>query len=265
VITAGIDIGSLTAKAVILQGKKILGYDVMRVRARVGESAEAVLSGALIAAGVSQAKVQFCCSTGYGRFEIPSSQMNMSEISCHGRGAFWARDTVRTVIDIGGQDCKIVCLDDKGRVRSFLMNNKCAAGTGRSLELLSKSIGLSLGQLGTLSLRSRKRLQISNKCSIFMEMEVLQHLYKRNRRADIAYAINDAVAKRVVQMAHAQPIESEICITGGVSKNVGVVKILEELLRVRFCDLPVDPQIMGALGAAVFAQDELAKQQKEVA
>ncbi len=264
-ITAGIDIGSLTAKAVILRDKKIAGYDVMRVRARVNESAEAVLHGALIAAGVSLAQVKYCCSTGYGRFEIPYSQMNMSEISCHGRGAHWVRPTVRTVIDIGGQDCKIVCLDADGQVKSFLMNNKCAAGTGRSLELLSRSIGLSLQRLGPLSLRSRRKLQISNKCSIFMEMEVLQHLYKRKRRADIAYAINSAVAQRVVQMAHTQPIEDEVCITGGVSKNIGVVHILEELLGVHFCTLPVDPQIMGALGAAVFARDELSQQQRIVA
>ncbi|HOO71738.1 MAG TPA: acyl-CoA dehydratase activase [Spirochaetota bacterium] len=258
-IAAGCDVGSLTAKAVIMDDGFIISSKIIRDRKTPLESARAVMSEALSEAGLSFKSINYCCSTGYGRHSIPFALMNMSEISCHALGAFWAEKSVRTVIDIGGQDCKVISLDDCGMVSDFIMNDKCAAGTGRSLEILSRSIGLPLEKLGPVSLKSWKGIPITNKCSIFMELEVLQHLYKGKRTADIARGINEAVARRVVSLARSIEIKEAAAITGGVSKNIGVVKKLERLLGLRFTPLSVDPQIIGALGAAVFAANELKK------
>ncbi len=258
-IAAGCDVGSLTAKAVIMKGDVVIATKIIRDRSTPVESARAVMSEALREAGLVFQNINFCCSTGYGRHSIPFALMNMSEISCHAMGAFWAENSIRTVIDIGGQDCKVISLDSSGRVLDFIMNDKCAAGTGRSLEILSKCIGVPLEKLGPVSLKSWRPVLITNKCSIFMELEVLQHMYKGKRTSDIAYGINDAVARRVVSLGRNVDMRYEVAITGGVSKNVGVVRNLEKLLDIRFKPLGVDPQIIGALGAAVFASLELKK------
>jgi (R)-2-hydroxyacyl-CoA dehydratese activating ATPase len=252
-IVAGCDVGSLTAKAVILNDTGIITSKIIRDKPTPVQSATAVMEEALQNAGLKFDEINSCCSTGYGRHSIPFAGMNMSEISCHGLGAFWAEGSIRTVIDIGGQDCKVISIDTGGMVRDFIMNDKCAAGTGRSLEILSKTIGISLERLGPVSLRSWKPARITNKCSIFMELEVLQYIYKKRRTADIAYGINEAVAKRVASLANMIQLNENVAITGGVSKNIGVVRMLEKMLDIRFKHLPVDPQIIGALGAAVFA------------
>ncbi len=258
-IAAGCDVGSLTAKAVIMDEDAVIASKIIRDLKTPVESARAVMSEALREAGLVFPNINFCCSTGYGRHSIPFSLMNMSEISCHAMGAFWADRSVRTVIDIGGQDCKVISLDAGGMVSDFIMNDKCAAGTGRSLEILSRCIGVPLEKLGAVSLKSWRPVPITNKCSIFMELEVLQHMYKGRKTADIAAGINEAVAKRVVTLARTIDMRDEVAITGGVSKNIGVVRNLERLLDIRFKPLPVDPQIIGALGAAVFAANELKK------
>ena len=257
-MVAGIDIGSLTAKALILDHGIIRALHIMRVRPRPVDSATAVLEDALNIAGARMSDIQACCATGYGRLEIPFATMNMSEISCHARGAFWNDASIRTVIDIGGQDCKVISLDERGMVKDFIMNDKCAAGTGRSLEILSKAIGVELSDLGPLSLKSRRPVAITNKCSIFMELEVLQHLYRRTKLKDIAAGINLSVAKRVAALTKMLTLMPAICLTGGVSKNAGVAMGLEKLLEISFKPLTCDPQIMGALGAAVYAQEDLA-------
>ena len=255
---AGIDIGSLTAKAVILDHENIRATHIMRVRPRPIDSAKAVLEAALEAGHVRMSDIRACCATGYGRLEIPFATMNMSEISCHAKGAFWSDVSIRTVIDIGGQDCKVIILDHQGLIQDFIMNDKCAAGTGRSLEILAKAIGVELYSLGPLSLKSRRPVAITNKCSIFMELEVLQHLYRRVKLKDIAAGINLSVAKRVVALTKMLTLRPDICLTGGVSKNVGVSKGIEKLLGITFKPLCCDPQIMGALGAAVFAKETMA-------
>lgn len=252
-MVVGIDIGSLTAKGVIMEQNCMRSSHIMRVRPRPVDSAEAVLSEVLRTAGARMSDIEACCATGYGRLEIPFASMNMSEISCHARGAFWSDKSIRTVIDIGGQDCKVICLDGRGLVQDFVMNDKCAAGTGRSLEILAKAIGVELADLGRLSMKSRKPVAITNKCSIFMELEVLQHLYRRARLKDIAAGINVSVAKRVASLTKMLALKPAVCLTGGVSKNIGVSRGLEKLLGVTFQPLSCDPQIMGALGAAVFA------------
>jgi len=256
-ITAGIDIGSLTAKGIILEDNRIRASYIMRVKSSSLQSAEVVFKQILDDSGLSEKDIHCCCSTGYGRYDIPFSDINKSEISCHGLGAFWSDNSIRSIIDIGGQDCKVILVDDAGMVQDFVMNEKCAAGTGRSLELLCESIGISLGELGPVSLKSRGKLQISNKCSIFMELDVMTHLYNKKNKKDIAFAINTAVAKRVLQLVKSIRVSNNLCITGGVSKNIGVVSVLEKLLQTKFTPLKYDPQLMGAIGAAVFAGMEI--------
>jgi (R)-2-hydroxyacyl-CoA dehydratese activating ATPase len=256
-IVAGCDVGSLTAKAFIMNEKGRLAGEIIRVRSTNVDSATEVMEKALASAHLRFADLDCCCSTGYGRYEIPFARMNMSEISCHGLGAFRADQSIRTVIDIGGQDCKVILIDAVGNVRDFIMNDKCAAGTGRSLEILAKTIGVDLENLGDLALKSKKPINITNKCSIFMELEVLNHLYTRKRLKHIACGIADAVAKRVASLAKAIDIEDNVCITGGVSKNPAVVRQLAYHMNTSFKSLPVDPQIIGALGAAVYAMQAL--------
>ncbi len=259
-IAAGCDIGSLTAKALIMNERGLLAGEIIRVKSSTLDSAAEVMDKALTAGGLRFSDVDCCCSTGYGRFEIPFAQTNMSEISCHGLGAFRADNSIRTIIDIGGQDCKIILIDAEGNVRDFIMNDKCAAGTGRSLEILAKTIGIDIENLGYLAAKSKKPISITNKCSIFMELEVLNHLYTRKKLKHIACGIADAVAKRVASLAKAIDIEKNICITGGVSKNPGVVRQLAHHMNVSFTTLPVDPQMIGAMGAAIYAMEALKAQ-----
>ena len=259
-IVAGCDVGSLTAKAFIMNEKGKLAGEIIKVRSATIDSATEVMEKALASANLRFSDLDYCCSTGYGRYEIPFARINMSEISCHGLGAFWADSSIRTVIDIGGQDCKVILIDAEGNVRDFTMNDKCAAGTGRALEILAKTIGVDLEQLGTLAIKSKRPINITNKCSIFMELEVLNHLYARKKLKHIACGIADAVAKRVASLAKAIDIEKNICITGGVSKNPGVVRQLAYHMNASFKSLPVDPQIIGALGAAIYAMRTLEAQ-----
>jgi len=262
-ITAGCDVGSLTAKAVILKDNQIISSFIAGVKSTPVASSKMVMDEVLRLSGLSLSDIDYICSTGYGRYDIPFSQMNMSEISCHGIGAFWADNSIRSIIDIGGQDCKVVCVDEKGMITNFVMNEKCAAGTGRCLEILAKNIGTEIQRLGDVSLKARKKhVVITNKCSIFMELEVMDLLYRDVKIPEIAYGINAAVAKRVAAMTQSLQIENNICITGGVSKNKGVVAVLENLLKKKFKPLPVDAQLMGAIGAAVFAAREFASKSK---
>jgi predicted CoA-substrate-specific enzyme activase len=257
VIAAGCDVGSLTAEAVILKDGRICASKIIGVRALAALSAQQVMEEALNEAKLCFKDIDLCFSTGYGRYSIDFAKKNISEISCHGLGAFTVNPEIRTVVDIGGQDCKVISIDDAGMVSDFAMNDKCAAGTGRCLEILAKALGVELDQLGRLSQKAKRGVSITNKCSIFMEMEVLYHSYAGKKIPDIAFGINQAVAKRVASLARGIKIREKAAITGGVSKNPGVVSELEKLLGIKFTPLTVDPQIVGALGAAVFAHNEL--------
>ena len=235
---------------------QIIAADCAKVKATSSESAGAVFNSVLQEVCLKEDDIDFCCTTGYGRFDIPFSDMNVSEISCHGRGAFWCDSSIRSVIDIGGQDCKVISLDENGMVKDFTMNDKCAAGTGRCIELLADIIGVELDEIGPLSLKSRGRLSISAKCSIFMEQDVLHHIYNNRKIKDIAWSINNAVARRVFNMMSSLSMVENFCITGGVSKNSGVVSALEKMISVKFRNLKFDPQLIGAIGAALAAAEQ---------
>ena len=255
-IVAGCDVGSLTAEAVIMNNGTILGSEIIRVRPRAEQSATDVMEKLLARLHLSYDDIEYCVSTGYGRETIPFADDNISEISCHGRGAHWLVPSIRTVIDVGGQDCKAIRVDKDGLLEDFVMNDKCAAGTGRSLELMAESLGVDITELGPLSLESSSPVVITNQCSIFAEMEILHYLCEEKSIADVAAGINESMARRVKMLVGKVGIKKDIGVTGGVSKNIGVVKYLEKMLGVTFLEFPEDPQIIGALGAAIFAAEK---------
>jgi predicted CoA-substrate-specific enzyme activase len=258
-IVAGCDVGSLTAEAVIMNNGTILASEIIRVRPTAEQSARDVMDRALSRLGISYGDINYCVSTGYGRETIPFANDNISEISCHGRGAQWLIPSVRTVIDIGGQDCKAIRVDGGGLLEDFVMNDKCAAGTGRSLELMAEALGVDISELGPLSLQASSPVVITNQCSIFAEMEILHYMCEERSISDIAAGINESMARRVKMLVGRVGIKKEVGMTGGVSKNVGVVKFLEKMLGANFVQFPVDPQIIGALGAAIFAGEKARK------
>jgi predicted CoA-substrate-specific enzyme activase len=258
-IVAGCDVGSLTAEAVLLEDGAILGSEIMLVRPTAEQSARDVMEKLLDRLNLSYDDVAFAVATGYGRETIPFANANLSEISCHAKGAHFLVPSIRTVIDVGGQDCKAIRVGADGSVDDFVMNDKCAAGTGRSLELNSEALGVEVSELGPLSLESNEAIVITSQCSIFTELEIMHLLMEGRSTSDIAAGINQAMARRVKMLAGRVGIKSDVGITGGVSKNVGVVKILQETLNTEFVEFPEDPQVMGALGAALFAAEKAPK------
>ena len=256
---AGCDVGSLTAEAVIMENGKILGSEIIRVRPKAEQSARDVMDRVLSKLDLKYDDLAYTIATGYGRETIPFANGNISEISCHGRGANFLIPEIRTVIDVGGQDCKAIRVDGQGNLEDFVMNDKCAAGTGRSLELNSEALGVDVSELGSLSLESTENITITNQCSIFTELEIMHLLMEDKSVADIAAGINEAMARRVKMLVGKVGIKNEIGMTGGVSKNIGVVKSLEQTLGAKFVEFPEDPQIIGALGAALFAAERVEK------
>ncbi len=256
-LVAGCDVGSLTAKALLMENGRILSHELRRVKPRPELSAREVMEGALRKAGRRWEEVAYCVGTGYGRVRIPFANENISEISCHGKGAHWLLPSVRTVIDIGGQDCKVIRVDGEGRLVNFVMNDKCAAGTGRFLELMAKTLGVGVEDLGRLSLSSKEPIPITNICAVYAQSEVLSYLAEGANVEDVAAGVNQSMAARVKALASRVGVEREVVLSGGVAKNIGVVKYLEEMLGVPLIKLDFDPQLVGALGAALFASERV--------
>ncbi len=255
-IVAGCDVGSLSAEAVIMKDGSIISFEIIKVRPRPEQSAGDVMNAALSKAGLSLDDIDYCISTGYGREKINFANDNVSEISCHGKGAQFLIPSVRTVIDVGGQDCKAISVDENGDLLKFVMNDKCASGTGRFLEQICKTLGLELEELAPLSLGSTNPLPITNICSIFIDTEALCYINEGAEMADIAAGISQAMANRVKALVARIGVKEDVCITGGVAKNSGVVKSIEEILGTTIRKMPEDPQIIGALGAALIAEEK---------
>jgi predicted CoA-substrate-specific enzyme activase len=255
-IFAGIDIGSLTAEAVLLADGRPVGSEIMPVLPDPVGSARAVLERALGKCAIRREDIAYTVSTGYGREAIEKQGLanrNMSEISCHGFGAFSLDRSVRTVIDIGGQDAKVIKIDGRGKLQNFVMNDKCAAGTGHFLEVMSRALGVGLGELGEMSSRARKPVTMSSRCTIYVETEVIHFLQRGIDRTDIAAGINQAMAARVLALVRRVRPEREIMLSGGVAKNPAIRQQLEKELGCRLIYPGIDPQLVGAYGAAVYA------------
>ncbi len=251
----GIDIGSLTGKAVIInEMAEILAQKVIYVKKLPIHTVNALLEEVLPMLGLKEiSEVTYCVGTGYGRRKIPFAGETISEITCHGTGAHHLLPSLRTVIDIGGQDCKIIRLDEKGKLKNFIMNEKCAAGTGRYLEIMAETLKISLDELGPISLKSKSPLALASKCSIYSRLEVMQMISDGIKKPALAAAINKAMAERVINLGQKVGLEEDIAVSGGVAKNIGVVSNMERILEIKFKTFPVDPQIIGALGAALIA------------
>lgn len=251
-IFAGIDVGSLTAKCVLLSESKILAYKVIRVKPKIEESAEEVFEETLKIAGVRRGDVKGVFSTGYGRSRVEFADRAVTEITCHAVGASFLIPSARTVIDVGGQDSKVIAVDH-GRVVDFVMNDKCSAGTGRFLEVMANALHLKIEELGEIAMKAKKRIAISSICTVFAESEVISYISAGERIEEIVAGICDAIASRIVALATRVGVREDVVLTGGVAKNLGVKKAIEEKLGVPV-KVPEEPQIVGALGAAVLAR-----------
>jgi (R)-2-hydroxyacyl-CoA dehydratese activating ATPase len=253
-IVAGCDIGSLTAKAVIMQDGKILASHVMRGATRPEQSAREVMDKALAGAGLALKDIAYCVGTGYGREKIPFVNEVVSEIKCHGMAVKWLMPSVKTIIDVGGQDAKAIRVDENGDVIRYVYNDKCASGSGRFLEIMARALEIGLEELGDMALRSDQPIKISNQCTVFAETEVISQLNGGKPKQDIAAGIHRAMAHRIASLARSIELEEEVAMSGGVAKNVAMYKALEDVLNVRFVKNDhSDPQINGALGAALHA------------
>jgi predicted CoA-substrate-specific enzyme activase len=258
-LVAGCDIGALTTKAAVIGDDVILGCEIVRSRPKAVQSATDVMDRLLGRLGLTYDRIDYCVSTGYGRNLVPFAHSNMSEISCHGRGAQWLVPSVRTIIDGGGQDCKAIRVDEHGGLVDFRMNTKCAAGTGKALELMARSLGVEVSDLGPLSLQSTDPVKMNKPCCILTQIDVKRFAFDGRNRADIAAGINDIVAREILHLVRDLGEEKDIAVTGGVAKNIGLVRCLERALGVECVRFSVDPQLMGAIGAAVLAADKYRK------
>jgi predicted CoA-substrate-specific enzyme activase len=254
---AGIDIGSSTTKVVVLNDRSMLASRITETMPDSSGTAEAVLAGALSGCDVGLKDISCVVATGYGRVNVPFANRTVTEIACHAKGVHSVFPRARTVLDMGGQDCKAIRVGGEGHHESFVMNDKCAAGTGRFLEVIARTIGVPLDELGPLSLHARNPMRISSVCTVFARSEVVHSLREGVSKADIAAGICDATVERVVTLLKRVGIEPELVISGGIGKNAGVVKRIEARLGFTARIAP-EPQIMGALGAALFAREGIA-------
>ena len=253
-IVAGMDIGSITTETVILQDHQILTSIILPTGANSRRAADRSLAAALEEARIKQDDLVAIVTTGYGRASFSPASKMITEITCHARGAYYVHPKTRTVIDIGGQDSKVIRLDGQGRNVDFQMNDKCAAGTGRFLEVMAYALEVKVEDLGRLSLGAPRSIKISSMCTVFAESEVVSLIADNQPKEVIIRGLHDSIADRVLGMVNRVGIEEEVTLTGGVAKNQGVVRALEERLRVKLF-IPPEPQIIGALGAALLARD----------
>jgi len=257
-IVGGCDIGSTTGKALILQDGEIAAYSVISATTSPQITAHTVMEEVVQQAGLSSLnELDYIVSTGYGRLKIDFSKENVSEVTCHGRGAQWLLPTVRTVVDIGGQDCKVMALNDSGRVLEFVMNDRCAAGTGRFFEMMARALNCGLEGFSTLALESDSIVNITSQCTVFAESEVITLVNEGCTIKDILAGLNLAIAGRLNSLVRKVGLVEDVVLTGGCAKNIGLSNCLENQLKVSVKKLPTDPQIAGALGAAIIAAERI--------
>lgn len=276
-ITAGIDVGSVSTQGVVMVDGELLCYGNTRTGAISTASAINVFNMAVEGTGITIKDINFTVGTGYGRVNVPFADRAITEIACHARGANWMYGpTVKTVLDMGGQDCKAIKIDEKGKVKAFLMNDKCAAGTGRGMEVFADLLGVPIQDVGEISLMvSEEPSPISSNCVIFAKTEAISLMRSGWPKEKLLAAYCSAMAEKVFSLLEKVDVEKDFAITGGIAKNKGVVKRIGRLLGVEACDtkwyrtsyaekgVPFDPQIAGAIGAALIGKNLIEKQTSE--
>ncbi|MDD3776398.1 MAG: acyl-CoA dehydratase activase [Actinomycetota bacterium] len=257
-ITCGIDIGSVSAEAVILTKKPeschILSYAIIPTGSNSKTAARKVFKQAVDNAGITPEDINKTVATGYGRINVDFAHKSITEITCHARGALYYYPQTRLVIDIGGQDSKVIRLDENSNPFDFLMNDKCAAGTGRFLEVMAHALEIDITHFGEIFLSTKEKVDITSTCTVFAESEIVSLIGHGVDKNKIIKGLVYSIAHRVNTMIDRVGFSEPVCMTGGVAKNTGVVKALEETLDSAIY-IPEDPQIVGALGAALMAMD----------
>ena len=251
-MTVGIDIGSVTAKAAVVQDGEILAIKMMRTGYNAKNAGDQLFEGIVSGLGLNPSDIQAVVATGYGRKSITFADQAVTEITCHAAGARYMNAAVRSVIDIGGQDSKVILLDETGRVMDFAMNDKCAAGTGRFLEVMARALEVDISEFGNLSLAADQPASISSLCTVFAESEVISLISKGESRENIIAGIHDAIAARISSMAGRIRWTAPVMMTGGVARNGGVVRAIEQKIGYPLL-VSSNAQLTGAIGAALIA------------
>ncbi|WP_373840255.1 acyl-CoA dehydratase activase [Methanospirillum sp.] len=253
-IFAGVDIGSLTTKSVILSDGAVIGTSKIQTGIYPEKSGEEALKKAMKISECHAEFPDYTVATGYGRISSPYADETVTEITCHAKGAFFLHPEVRTVIDMGGQDCKVIRVDNSGNVTDFIMNDKCAAETGRFLEVIASVFKVDLDSLGSMAMQGKEIVPISSTCTVFAESEVISLLARGEKSENILRGIHHAIAQRITGMTIRVGIEDAILFSGGVANNTGMKTALEESFQKTIIVPSFDPQIIGALGAARVAE-----------
>ena len=254
---AGIDVGSTQSKAVILDSSRaIVARTLIDTGANVKRAGQRTFENILETSGVARDDVRFVVGTGYGRYKIEAGDDQVTEISCHARGAQMLFPSTRTVIDMGGQDTKAIKIGSEGEVLDFSMNDKCAAGTGRFLAGAADVLGLTLDEIGEISLKGTKPIRLTSVCTVFVESDILSHLAQKQKVENILAGVHLAIAARTIGLVRRVGVEEEVTFTGGVARNIGMVRALEGKLGTSL-NVSADSQYIGAIGAALFALDHV--------
>ena len=254
---AGVDVGSTQTKAVVInEDRRIVGRSLIDTGANVVKAAESSYIAALKQANVDEEEVEYVVGTGYGRYRVTFGNSQVTEISCHGRGAVHLFPNTKSVVDMGGQDTKAIAVNAEGEITDFCMNDKCAAGTGRFLGAAAAALDIPIDDLGPVSLKSTRPIKISTTCTVFAESEVLAWIGKGKKIEDILWGVHKSIAARSVALMRRVGINEEITFTGGVSRNEGMVKALEERIG-KPLNISDECHYVGALGAALFALDHV--------
>src|SRR3990170_171377 len=261
---AGVDVGSTQTKAVIInEQRQIVSRSLIDTGANVVVAAENAYATALKNGDIREEEVEYIVGTGYGRYKVTFGDTQITEISCHGRGAVHLYPSTRTVVDMGGQDTKAIRVNPTGEILDFCMNDKCAAGTGRFLGAVAAALEIPLSELGPTALRAEKAVKISTTCTVFAESEVVSWLGKGKKIEDILLGVHQSITSRALGLMRRVGVDPEVTFTGGVAKNIGMVTTLNEMLGFPV-NVSEDSHYMGALGAALFAMDRIVNRRAPV-
>ncbi|MBN2638055.1 MAG: 2-hydroxyglutaryl-CoA dehydratase [Bacteroidales bacterium] len=253
-LTLGVDIGSLTAKGILFDGNQIVEKYLMPVGYNSKKASEKLIKALMEKAGIVDTDIKNIVATGYGRNNVEKADKAVSEIICHGKGVHFLLPHIRTIIDIGGQDSKVIVLDVSGKVSNFVMNDKCAAGTGRFLDVMARAMETEIEDFGPLALQGENPSKISSVCTVFAESEIISLVAKGEKREDITSGIHWSIARRIASMVKRLGMVTPVAMSGGVALNVGVIDTLEQILETKI-ETSALSQYGGALGAALMAAE----------